>query len=149
MKTTHSKSTTTAKTAPSRQKKGVPPPKATASEFFTRTGTIAIAATLFGLTLSTIDVEGQVEAYPVIVTPAHSNSGQDEIEQVRVGVFDNSGQRLLHAQVHGRSRLGALPAGEYRVEISYTGGTSSYQVKLGPGQRGIVRYELTPQAQHA
>ncbi len=103
---------------------------------------LAIATTLLGLTLATpaAAISGR-NNYPLIVTPVQSGSEQDEeFGQIRVGIFDTAGQRLLHAQVHGRTRLGALPAGEYTVEVSSAAGSSIHQVKLGPGERGIVRY---------
>ncbi len=109
------------------------PPKSTA---------LAIATTLLGLTLAApaAAIAGR-NNYPLIVTPVQSGSEQDEeFGQIRVGIFDTAGQRLLHAQVHGRTRLGALPAGEYTVEVSSAAGSSIHQVKLGPGERGIVRY---------
>ncbi|NMG34909.1 hypothetical protein GRF61_10705 [Azoarcus sp. TTM-91] len=108
-----------------------------------RSGALALAATLLGITLAAPApaIAARNNHYPLIVTPLQSSAGgQEEIEQVRVGIFDTAGQRLLHAQVHGRSKLGALPPGEYTVEVSSAAGSTTHQVKLGPGQRGIVRY---------
>ncbi len=107
---------------------------------------LAIATTLLGLTLASPAIGGR-NHYPLIVTPVQSGAEQDEeFGQVRVGIFDTSGQRVLHAQVHGRTRLGALPPGEYTVEVSSAAGSSIHQVKLGPGERGVVRYGARPQA---
>lgn len=106
----------------------------------TRPGALVIATTLLGLTLAAPAIGGRGEQYPLIVTPLQTGSGHEEAEQIRVGIFDTKGQRLVQAQVHGRSRVGALPAGEYTVEVSSATGSSTYQVRLGPGEPGIVRY---------
>ncbi|ANQ86837.1 hypothetical protein [Azoarcus olearius] len=105
-----------------------------------RSGALALATTLLGLTLSAPALAARGEQYPLIVTPVQTGSGHEEAEQVRVGIFSTSGQRLVQAQVHGRSRVGALPPGEYTVEVSSATGSSIHHVKLGPGQPGIVRY---------
>lgn len=110
------------------------------SESQPRSGALVIATTLLGLTLSAPALAEQGEQYPLIVTPVQTGSGHEEAEQVRVGIFATNGQRLVQAQVHGRSRVGALPAGEYTVEVSSATGSSTHQVKLGPGEPGIVRY---------
>lgn len=105
-----------------------------------RSGALAIATTLLGLTLAAPAIGGRGEQYPLIVTPVQTGSGHEEAEQIRVGIFSPEGQRLVHAQVHGRSRVGALPAGEYTVRVSSATGSSTHHVKLGPGEPGIVRY---------
>lgn len=103
-------------------------------------GALAIATTLLGLTLAAPAIGSRGEQYPLIVTPVQTGSGHEEAEQIRVGIFATNGQRLVQAQVHGRSRVGALPAGEYTVQVSSATGSSVHQVKLGPGEPGIVRY---------
>lgn len=105
-----------------------------------RTGALAIATTLLGLTLAAPAIGGRGDQYPLIVTPVQTGSGHEEAEQIRVGIFSPTGQRLVQAQVHGRSKVGALPPGEYMVQVSSANGESTHQVKLGPGEPGIVRY---------
>lgn len=105
-----------------------------------RSSALVIATTLLGLSLSAPTLAGRGEHYPLIVTPVQTGSGHEEAEQIRVGIFATNGQRLVQAQVHGRSRVGALPPGEYTVEVSSATGSSIHQVKLGPGEPGIVRY---------
>lgn len=100
--------------------------------------TIAAAA-LLGMALTTPEVNAR--HYPLTIAPVPSMQGQDE-QRVRVGIFDANGQRVLHAQVHGRTQLGPLPAGDYIVEVSSAAGLGSHKVQLGPGKRAVVRYSM-------
>ena len=97
------------------------------------------AAALLGMALTTPEIGAQ--HYPLTIAPVPSTQGQDE-QRVRVGIFDANGQRVLHAQVHGRTQLGPLPAGDYIVEVSSSAGLGSHKVQLGPGKRAVVRYSM-------
>ena len=80
--------------------------------------------------------------FPLVVQPVLPKAEIDTLDQVRVAVFDENGQRVLHALVHGRCKLGPLPAGKYTVEIATRGHDGAHKVKLGPGSAGVVKYEL-------
>lgn len=106
----------------------------------------SMAAALLGLEALPIPMAASEQDdsthFPLVVQPVLPKTEIDTLDQVRVAVFDENGQRMLHALVHGRCKLGPLPAGKYTVEIATRGHEGLHQVKLGPGSAGVVKYEL-------
>ena len=107
----------------------------------------SMAAALLGLEvlpspMAAPQATKEVAHFPLIVQPVLPKTEIDTLDQVRVGVYDENGQRMVHALVHGRCKLGPLPAGKYTVEIATRGHEGTHEVKLGPGSSGVVKYEL-------
>ena len=93
-------------------------------------------------TRQTLRDEANPELFPLKLRPSLSAGAEVAEKPIQVKVMDADGRRILLARAHGNITLGPLPAGEYKLQLRSGGTTEEHALKLGTGQRGLLRYEL-------